>query len=61
MEVTMSLGFRYLWVDKYCIDQANHSKIQEQILIYNGSDLTIVANLLPLEMARKVGSPEWER
>jgi hypothetical protein len=44
--VTQELGFRYLWVDRYCIDQTDRTHIQEQIdkmeLIFRGAELTLV-------------------
>ncbi|KAL9476618.1 hypothetical protein ACSS6W_006459 [Trichoderma asperelloides] len=47
MTVTKSLGFRYLWVDKYCIDQANkklqHQQIRQMDSIYENAVLTIIA------------------
>ena len=47
ISVTKQLGYRYLWVDEYCIDQSNESQRNEQISrmdqIYRGADLTIVA------------------
>lgn len=47
MSVTAALGFRYLWVDQYCIDQDDPVSKQEQIthmdLIYHNATLTIVA------------------
>ncbi|PSN61475.1 HET-domain-containing protein, partial [Corynespora cassiicola Philippines] len=45
--VTKQLGFHYLWVDKYCVDQNNptvkHHQINNMDLIYRGADLTIIA------------------
>jgi hypothetical protein len=45
--VTRELGFRFLWVDGYCIDQVGGEEKQEQIdimdKIYGGAELTIVA------------------
>lgn len=47
IEVTRKLGYRYLWVDRYCIDQGNseekHFMIRQMATIYEGADLTIVA------------------
>lgn len=47
IEMTKTLGFRYLWVDKYCIDQADHGAKYEQIQqmesVYENSELTIIA------------------
>ncbi|KAI0107835.1 heterokaryon incompatibility protein-domain-containing protein [Nemania sp. FL0031] len=45
--VTRALGYRFLWVDKFCIDQDNpderHRQIQQMNAIYQNSDLTIIA------------------
>ncbi|KAK1753742.1 heterokaryon incompatibility protein-domain-containing protein [Echria macrotheca] len=45
--VTQQLGFRYLWVDRYCINQANATQKHEQIAhmhdIYRQAQLTIIA------------------
>jgi hypothetical protein len=47
IKVVQSLGWRYLWVDKYCIPQADPMLKGEQIgkmdLIYEGAYCTIVA------------------
>jgi hypothetical protein len=47
IQVVRSLGWRYLWVDKYCIPQADAMLKAEQIgkmdLIYEGAYCTIVA------------------
>jgi len=47
VRVTTSLGYRFLWIDKYCIDQRNPVEKEHQIknmdLIYLGAELTIVA------------------
>jgi hypothetical protein len=47
ISVTLQLGYRYLWVDEYCIDQKddNHrnNQIKKMDQIYRGADLTIVA------------------
>jgi hypothetical protein len=45
MQCTTQLGFRYLWVDRYCIDQASPSKhlqIHNMDLIYGCASVTIV-------------------
>lgn len=45
MHCTTQLGFRYLWVDRYCIDQASPSKhlqIHNMDLIYGCASVTIV-------------------
>jgi len=45
--VTKSLGFQYLWVDKFCIDQENsavkHDQIQQMRSVYENAELTIIA------------------
>jgi hypothetical protein len=45
--VTKRLGYRFLWVDEYCIDQRNEQRRSQQIermdAIYHQADLTIVA------------------
>ncbi|KAH7324289.1 heterokaryon incompatibility protein-domain-containing protein [Stachybotrys elegans] len=47
IKVTKSFGYRYLWVDKYCINQKNKAEMQLQFSrmgdIYAGSQLTIFA------------------
>jgi hypothetical protein len=47
LSVTKALGFRYLWVDKFCIDQTSEDAKREQILnmdlVYECSELTIIA------------------
>ncbi|KAK2757157.1 tol protein [Colletotrichum kahawae] len=46
MLVTISLGFSYLWVDRYCIDQTNSDKykqINQMDSIYQRAELTIIA------------------
>ncbi|KAH6839370.1 heterokaryon incompatibility protein-domain-containing protein [Alternaria alternata] len=45
--VTSRLGYRYLWVDRYCIDQGDednkHIQVSMMDLIYSQACLTIVA------------------
>jgi hypothetical protein len=45
--VTKSLGYRFLWVDQYCIDQTNDDEKQQQFSrmgdIYAGAEITIFA------------------
>jgi len=45
--VTKSLGYRYLWVDRYCINQNNaqekHQQITNMHVIYHQAQFTIVA------------------
>jgi hypothetical protein len=47
IEVTKALGFGYLWVDRYCIDQNNadekHDQITNMDTIYESAQLTIMA------------------
>ncbi|KAH7068672.1 heterokaryon incompatibility protein-domain-containing protein [Paraphoma chrysanthemicola] len=45
--LTKALGIRYLWVDRYCIDQndaqSKHEQIQQMGVIYSSALLTIIA------------------
>ena len=45
--VTLKLGWRYLWVDRLCIDQEDdadkHSQIGQMDLIFSGASVTLVA------------------
>ncbi|KAH7071908.1 heterokaryon incompatibility protein-domain-containing protein, partial [Paraphoma chrysanthemicola] len=47
IKVVLTLGYRYLWVDKYCISQVDererHHQITNMDSIYAAADLTIVA------------------
>jgi hypothetical protein len=47
MTVTVELGYRYLWVDAYCINQSHGAHKADQISkmdrIYRGAEFTIVA------------------
>jgi hypothetical protein len=47
VKVTKTLGFRYLWIDKFCIDQDDedmkHDQIQQMSSIYGNAELTIIA------------------
>jgi hypothetical protein len=47
MQVVKQLGLRYLWVDAYCINQANsldkEHRIRHMDIIYEGAYLTIIA------------------
>lgn len=44
--VTKALGYRYLWVDKFCIDQQDavnkHKQVQQMDIIYQQAELTII-------------------
>jgi hypothetical protein len=45
--VVLALGYRYLWIDRYCIEQADgparHLQIQQMGDIYNSASVTIIA------------------
>ncbi|RYP22668.1 hypothetical protein DL765_001518 [Monosporascus sp. GIB2] len=45
--VTRGLGYQYLWIDKFCIDQDNpeikHDQIKQMGAIYQQAELTIIA------------------
>ncbi|KAF2827377.1 HET-domain-containing protein [Ophiobolus disseminans] len=47
IKLTIQLGFQYLWVDKYCIDQSDPEDVQNQVLmmdvIYHAASVTIIA------------------
>jgi hypothetical protein len=47
IEVCKSLGIRYLWVDRYCIDQLNAEEVHEQVnqmdSIYGSAVITLIA------------------
>lgn len=47
IELTMNLGLRYLWIDRYCIDQSNqvekHAQIRQMDLIYSRAHVTVIA------------------
>jgi hypothetical protein len=44
---TQKLGYQYLWVDRFCIDQENakekHYQIRNMDLIYGGATITLIA------------------
>jgi hypothetical protein len=46
MRVVGHIGIRYLWIDRYCIDQANaeerHTQIKQMDLIYRHAVITLV-------------------
>jgi len=47
IKVVRELGYNYLWIDRYCIDQNDKAEVREQIAqmdrIYRGAELTIIA------------------
>lgn len=47
LQVALALGYRYLWVDKYCVDNQDTTKKHEQLMhmgsVYKNAALTIVA------------------
>jgi hypothetical protein len=47
MEVTLKLGLCYLWVDRYCINQADEEEMTRLFsmmdVIYRNAELTIIA------------------
>ncbi|KAF2267345.1 HET-domain-containing protein [Lojkania enalia] len=47
LSLTIALGYRYIWIDRYCIDQQNSveklAQIQQMGDIYQASSLTIFA------------------
>jgi hypothetical protein len=51
MAVTRGLGFRYLWIDRYCINQEDQDEKQEAIAkmdsIYEAASITIIAAPAP--------------
>lgn len=47
LSATLDLGFNYLWIDRYCIDQQDarekHTQIQQMGTIYRQAQVTIIA------------------
>ncbi|KAK5635065.1 hypothetical protein RRF57_010777 [Xylaria bambusicola] len=47
IDVVLKLGYHYLWIDKYCVDQHDKCKKHEQLMhmghVYKNATLTIVA------------------
>ncbi|KAF5622090.1 ankyrin repeat-containing protein [Fusarium tjaetaba] len=48
MTMTLELGYRYLWVDRYCVIQHGHGKIKQEQLqsmdsVYANAEVTLVA------------------
>ncbi|KAI1325729.1 heterokaryon incompatibility protein-domain-containing protein [Xylariaceae sp. FL0255] len=69
IQATEKLGFGYLWVDRFCINQGNREELAEKIprmdLIYNNAELTIVAAVgedpeygLPGIRPRRIDQPQ---
>jgi hypothetical protein len=46
ISIANGMGFQYLWIDRYCIDQQNKQEVSHQIAvmdkIYQNADLTII-------------------
>ncbi|KAI0857185.1 heterokaryon incompatibility protein-domain-containing protein [Xylaria cubensis] len=53
IQVTLMLGYQYLWVDKYCVDNGNKATKRLQLMhmdsVYTNAELTIVAAAGPDE------------
>ncbi|KAI0545929.1 heterokaryon incompatibility protein-domain-containing protein [Xylaria curta] len=53
IQVTLMLGYQYLWVDKYCVDNRNKATKRMQLMhmdsVYTNAELTIVAAAGPDE------------
>jgi hypothetical protein len=53
VKVTKLLGFRYLWIDKFCIDQDDpdkkHDQIKQMGFVYENAELAIIAAAGPDE------------
>jgi hypothetical protein len=47
IQVVLALGLKYLWVDKYCINQFDSEELHTQIsamdIIYESASFTIIA------------------
>ena len=46
MTVTVQLGWQFLWVDRYCIDQndeAKHMQMNQMDKVYSSAEITIIA------------------
>jgi hypothetical protein len=46
LQVTLQLGYQYLWVDKYCLDHNSgnfHTQLKQMNRVYQNSVLTIIA------------------
>jgi len=44
IDVTLALGFQYLWIDRYCINETEKQwQIEQMDVIYSESQLTIIA------------------
>ncbi|KAI1751519.1 heterokaryon incompatibility protein-domain-containing protein [Xylaria castorea] len=53
IQVTLMLGYQYLWVDKYCVDNRNKATKRIQLMhmdsVYTNAELTIIAAAGPDE------------
>lgn len=47
IEATLRLDYRYLWVDRYCIDQSNPTEVQSQVskmgMIYQAATMMFIS------------------
>jgi hypothetical protein len=68
LQVTLQLGYKYLWVDKYCMDPNSghfHTQLKQMNRVYQNSVLTIIAAAgsdssygLPGVSRHRIGSPQ---
>ncbi|KAK0673082.1 heterokaryon incompatibility protein-domain-containing protein, partial [Cercophora samala] len=65
LEVAKGLGYRYIWIDAFCIIQKNDKDVQAQIsnmgYVYQNADMTLAAgggagSAVPLFVKRKVSA-----
>lgn len=63
ISVTVSLGYRYLWIDRYCIDETTKATlIRTMDRIYSESSLTIIASASEQPSQGLIGvSRDWTR
>ena len=61
MEVTRQLGYKYLWIDRFCIDQTNDAEKAHQIsnmhLIFQQAEVTLVAAVDDFDGLSGVSTP----
>jgi hypothetical protein len=63
IHVTVNLGFRYLWVDRYCIpqdDDSKHAQIKQMRSIYERAEITLIAASGKNAMYGLSGIQEWD-